>query len=94
MKLTVEEATDVVYNSHEDWSMVKGTKKTVDNSRWSIIKEAIFVYKPTGKFYEFNWACPATEMQEQDPFCEEFVEPVEVIEKEVMIKQWVPVEPS
>jgi hypothetical protein len=91
MKLTPEEARDVVYEDHADWRMVKGTKHPVDQRRWSVDYEAIFLHQPSGKFYEFGWSQGATESQDERAYeYEDSVEVVEVVEREVTIKQWVP----
>ena len=63
----------------------------VDTSRWSIVKEIIF--KHDNKFYMTWVEQGATEYQETQPWeGEEEVECVEVEKREVLVKEWVPVE--
>lgn len=80
---------DVVYRDHPDFEMVKGTQTIIDQTRWSTVEEAVFLHKPTGKYYELSWSHGSTESQDESPFEYGDPEPVEVIEKEVLVKQWV-----
>ena len=91
MKLTKQEGCDVLDGDHKDWKTVGGTKKMVDQSRWSIVSEAVFEHTPTKKFYSMFWSMGATEQQDELPF--EYDEPVltEVELKEVTVKKWVAV---
>jgi hypothetical protein len=93
MKLTAEEARAVIYEDTDDWSKLYETETISNHSRWAVGVECVFQHLPTGKFYEFYWERGATEYQDQQPYeYEKFVEPIEVVEKEVVIKQWVPAE--
>jgi len=88
MKLTGEEAREMVYDDHEDFETIE--TKIVDTSRWSILSEGVFKHIPTGKFYQTSWSSGATEMQDESPFeYEEEVELDEVEAKEVLVTQWV-----
>lgn len=90
MKLTGEEARNVVYNDHDDWKPVKGTRKTEDHERWTVGYTEVFEHIPTKKFYSFYWTKGATEHQDQSAYeDEEEVEPYEVVRKLVQTEQWV-----
>lgn len=90
MKLTKDEACDIVCDDHDDWITVE--TNIVDNSRWSIMLEGIFQHGPTGKFYQLSWNVGATEQQEETPFEYYDPEPVEVHQVEKMVKVWESVE--
>ena len=90
MKLTSEEAREVVYDDHEDFETVK--KEITDTSRWSIFYEGVFKHKPTEKLYWVSWSVGATEQQDERPF--EYggeVDFVEVKPVEVVKIEYVPV---
>lgn len=64
----------------------------IGNSRWSVDHEIIFQDKD-GKFYQTCYSVGATECQEEGPWDDEpVVQCVQVEQKEVLVKQWVPVE--
>lgn len=87
MKLTGDEARDIVWEDHEDWEQIEAYP--TGSGRWSIWQEGIFLHKPTGKYYQFNWSFGATEQQDESPFeYEEEVEPVEVVQVEKVVKVW------
>jgi len=89
--LTPEEARRIVRDDHEDWNEVE--RQIVDSSRWSIHKDGIFLHIPTQKHYRFYWSVGATEIQCEEPYeYDEKVEVFEVVEKEVLKKEWVEVE--
>lgn len=90
MKLTKEEGRDIVWGDHPDWDEQKG-REIVEQGRWNTVYSAIFKHKPTGKFYELCWSQGSTEMQEEHPFEYSDPEPVEVEEREVTVKKWMPV---
>jgi hypothetical protein len=93
MKLTAEEARDIVFDCSDDWSTVQGTVEVTGKSRWSIYKEGVFLHKPSNKYYLFEWQVGATEMQDEQPYeYVDYVEPTEVVLQEVVVKQWVPVQ--
>jgi len=65
--------------------------KIVDNSRWSIYHEIIFEYE--GKFYKTHYSVGATECQDESPWeYEDEVDCTEVVQKEVTVTAWAPVE--
>lgn len=75
---------DVLCNSVSD--EITGT------SRWSVFHTIVFQDKD-GKFYEANYSCGATEMQNEGPWeYEDIIECVEVEQREVPVKQWVSVD--
>jgi hypothetical protein len=92
MKLTGQEARDVVYDEADEWSEVKGTEEMVDQRRWVTVFEKVFLHVPSGKYYRFCYEQGSTECQESCLYeYEDFVEPVEVELKEVTVSKWVPV---
>lgn len=91
MKLTRDEAREVIYGDHEDFEAVKGTVKIIDQGRWSTASEGVFLHKPSGKHYLLNWSQGSTESQDESPFEYSDPDPVEVESKEVTVIEWVPV---
>lgn len=87
MKVSVEEARNVVWGDTSEWRTIK--TEVVDTTRWSTIHEGIFEHIQSGKFYDVSWSVGSTEMQDERPF--EYntkdIDFIEVEEKEV----WVPV---
>jgi hypothetical protein len=75
-------------------------EKIDDTSRWSIWQ--IYIIKYKGKFYEVGRSIGATEMQDEDSWCDaamykegmpqSYVEGIEVEQREVCEKKWVPKE--
>lgn len=90
MKLTKEEGRQVVYDDHSDWECVSGPNE-YGSSRWSIHVKGVFKHIPSGKHFELHWSKGATETQDERAFEYSDPEPVEVEEREVMVKQWVEV---
>lgn len=79
-----------------DWDAIDNAKgeviydKVIDNSRWSVIHEIVF--KLDDKFYLTHYSVGATECQEERPWeYEDDIRCVEVVEKEVLVKKYVPV---
>jgi hypothetical protein len=91
MELSREDARQVIWDEHPDWSMAPDTKRLVDHRRWYVIYEAVFCHKPTNLHYRLQWPIPATESQEMDAFEYSDPEPVLVEQKEVIALAWVPV---
>ena len=88
MKLSPEDARDIVWDDHEDWERI--TTEITGQTRWEVWRSGVFKHIPTNKHYSVEWGVGATEMQDTQPFeYEKWVEFVEVVEKEVMVKQWV-----
>ncbi len=93
MKLTAEEARDIVFDDSDDWFYINGTEKIIGRSRWRIEKEGVFMHRPSKKYYLFDWQVGATEMQDEQPYeYVDYVEPTEVVLREVVVERWVPVE--
>ena len=89
MKLSKDEARDVIWDDHEDWREIESN--VIDNNRWSIVHKGVFKHTPTNKYYSVNWRTGATEMQDERPFeYEDEIEFVEVEQVEVVVKQWKP----
>ena len=89
--LEASDARDIVWEEHEDWERVAHSKRITDHRRWTVGYEAVFQHIPTGKHYMFRWCQGATEQQETRPYeIGGKVEVFEVIEVEVLTKQWVP----
>lgn len=92
LTLPAKEARLIVWEEDEDWEKVQNTEEITSNSRWSIFRTAIFRHIPSSKFYSFDWSSGATECQDEKPYeYEKEVKVTEVVEKEVVVKQWVPV---
>lgn len=89
MKLSKEEAIDVVLDDHEDWKSISETM--VDQRRWETDYEGIFQHIPTGKHYSVEYSKGSTECQDTELFYDDEVEFLEVVEREVMVKTWVAV---
>lgn len=91
MKLTPDEARDVVFDCHEDWKCVDGPN-TNGHSRWSVRYEGVYQHIPTNKHYLFEWSKGATESQDEQAFqYDKEVEPKLVERKAVTVMQWVEV---
>lgn len=87
MKLSSEDALNLVYDELEDWQKIES--HIVGHSRWSVQHEGIYQYMPTGKFYKFKWSVGATEYQDESPFqYEDEVEPIEVQPTFVTVQKW------
>ena len=92
MRLEAEQARDIVWGDDEDWEEVS-EKQIESQSRWSLYYSQVFQHIPTNRFYEFCWGEGATEMQEMQPFeYDNFVEPTEVVQQQVVQTVWVPKE--
>jgi hypothetical protein len=90
MQVTKEEAKDIVYDDHEDWSLVE--KAVVGTIRWSTQYLGYFRHNPTNTTYMLDWQEGSTESQDERPF--DYTEPelVEVVQIPKTIMVWVPVE--
>lgn len=92
MIISKEEAEEVVFEDSKDWEILRNTKNIIYTSRWTKTYKAVTLHKPTNKYYHIEWTVGATEIQEGiEPFDTDEVELIEVVEKEVLVKQWVPV---
>lgn len=89
MKLTSEEGRCIVFDEHGDWVSIK-SPEIIETSRWSIRLTQVFRHVPTKKYYRLCWSEGATEQQDELPFEYETPEPIEVVQKEVKVLQWVP----
>lgn len=77
------EELDLPYNAIED--------NVIGNDRWSVHHCIIFEYE--GKYYRAYYSVGATEMQDESPWEYEDVVSCEEVElREVLVKQWCPVE--
>lgn len=85
-KNVLVEELDLPYNG----DIVK-SDNIVETSRWSEIHELVFEHE--GKFWETSYSVGLTEYQDESPWeFEDEIKCTEVELKEVMVKQWVPVE--
>lgn len=92
MKVSKEDGELIVWGDHEDFEIVKGTQKIIDQGRWDTTNMAIFLQKSTGKHYRLFWTVGSTECQEgTELFAGDVAELEEVEEREVMVKKWVSV---
>lgn len=88
-----EDLKDLVdFCEMENLEMVRD--EILDTTRWSIINELIFKDKESGKLYRTNYSVGATECQDESPFeyDPDYIECVEVKEKEVTVIDYVEVE--
>ena len=90
MKLTGSEARDIVYEDYDSEVWKEATcAETIDNSRWSVIKEQIFLHIPSDTHYRFDWSEGATESQDERAYqYDDSYEPVEVREVKKVMKVW------
>lgn len=89
MKLTSKEAKNVVWEEADGWEPVT-EESIIDQKRWVTVVERVFRHIDSGKTFNFVWERGSTECQEQQPYeYDDFYEPVEVVEKEVVVKQWI-----
>ena len=92
MKLEAKEARNIVWDDHDDWDEVAGTRTEEKNGRWDLLCSAVFCHKTTGKNYMLYWSAGATEMQYQEPYeYENDTAAIEVELKEKVVKAWVKV---
>ncbi len=89
MKLTNEEGRQIIFDDHEDWKSVE-EEEIVDTRRWSVTLTQVFQHIPSGKHYQLCWSQGATEEQDERPFEYDTPEPEEVVQKEILVKTWVP----
>lgn len=86
--LSPEEAREIIWEEHKDWKKIE--ESITGQRRWVTEMSGIFHHLPTNKYYEFNWEVGSTEVQECRPYEDNTeVEAVEVIQKEVVKKEWV-----
>ena len=86
--ISVDEAREMVWGDSDLWRTIE--TKIVDTSRWSIINEGVFHNKALDKYFRASWSIGATECQDERPFeGETSVTLTEVVQKEVLVKQWV-----
>lgn len=64
--------------------------EVVDTTRWTLIREIVFQLPETGQFFLTQYSVGATESQYTKPWDEmDEVDCFEVVEKEVITKNWV-----
>jgi len=92
MKLTREEAQDLLWEGSEDWETIYDN--IVETSRWSEHHEIVFKYLPTGKFYMASYSKGLTESQDESPW--EYGDPdfTEVWPEEVTVIQYTSEKPE
>lgn len=90
MQITKEEAKSIVYDDHENWTLVQ--KSITGTTRWSAIYFGYFLHNPTNTTYELRWQQGLTESQDERPFDYTEPEPIEVVQRPKTIMVWVPVE--
>lgn len=91
MKLSKQEAQEVIYGDSEDWTEI--TPENISSTgRWSTYKVQIFKHVPSDKLYKFNWSVGSTEMQDEGPFeYQDTYEPIEVVAVEKLVTVYEPV---
>ena len=86
--LSHDDACNVVFEDHSDFTDVPDTEKIEDKSRWETFYSKIVKQKSTGKYYSIDWSRGSTEYQEHGLFDgEDTVELIEVapVEKTVIV---------
>lgn len=93
MILSLEEASLVVYDDHEDFITLYDTKEIISRRRWYTQYTKVVKYNPSGKHYRIHYNVGNTEIQDcgaQEMFdYQEQVKLHEVELKEVVVKQWI-----
>jgi hypothetical protein len=87
LKLTNEEAEAIFYGDHEDAKTIKKCE-WIDEGKYSY-GEMVFKYKD-GKFYRLDATRSGSYFTDYETYFE--AEAVEVEEKEVTVKKWIPVD--
>lgn len=64
MQVTKQEAKDMIYNDHEDWSLLE--KEIVGTTRWSTQYIGYFRHNPTNTTYMLDWQQGSTESKTKD----------------------------
>lgn len=92
MKFSKTDLQEMAWGESERFTKVKD--EVDGNGRWSIYHSVIFKDTETGKHYSSSYSVGATECQDEKPYEYESdeIECCEVVEKEVVVKQWVPAE--
>lgn len=91
MKLTPDEARDIIFDCHEDWLCVDGPT-TDGKSRWSVRYTGVWKHVPSGEHYRFDYSKGATEQQDEQPYQDvDEVIPTKVVATQVMVTQWLSV---
>ena len=94
MKFNKKVLADIAYdNCCDGYEKVEDT--IVETSRWAILHAMVFRFKD--KFYRSSYRVGATELQDESPYeydgdSDGMVDCTEVVQKEVMVKIWVPAE--
>ena len=93
MTLEKEEAQRIIWDDHDDWEEVDGTRVAEKNGRWMLCCDAVFLHKPTGDHYMFLWDAGATEQQYVEPYEYETddIKPTKVHLVETVVKKWMAV---
>lgn len=83
LKLTQQEAQNIVNEDHEDFHVIKDD--ITSTGRWTIYKDAIVKRISDGKLFKTSYSVGATESQDQ--YAYDYDEPIfkEVIPKEVVV---------
>jgi hypothetical protein len=89
MKVTKEEARDIIFDCHDEWSSI--STEVYGSTRWSTLKRGYFRHLESQKVYMLGWQDGATECQGERPF--DYTEPVlvEVVQIPKTIMVWVKV---
>lgn len=92
MKLSKGTAQEIVAGELGAWEEVSGTRQIIAHNRWSVVYTAVFRIIPDDKYYQTKWSIGATEIQGEEPF--DYTDPIfiEVEQKEITEKKWVPIE--
>lgn len=82
MKLSKQEAQELVCDNLKGFKEI--SDEIVDTRRWSVTHNYICQHVESGKFYEVEFSCGATEQQDEQPF--------EFDEEPIWLTEVVPVE--
>ena len=88
-EFTKEIMQEIASEDTDDFTIIK--QHVIDTTRWATVHEMIFGELSTGKFYRSYFNRGATEMQDERPYEYDsaIIKCWEVVEVEVMTKQWV-----
>ena len=91
MKFKKEDLQEMVYGDSDKLESIEDN--IIESDRWSYLNEVIFKDVESGKHYKSNYRTGATENQDESPYeyADNEEECIEVEQKEVLVKQWVPI---
>jgi hypothetical protein len=90
MKLTKQEAMDIIDCCDEDWQAIQ-FPQVESISDWSVNEYCIFRHLPSDKLYRLDWSRGLTDAQEEKPFDYTDPDPIEVhpVKKTIIVYEQV-----